>query len=294
MAEFHSGFVALLGRPNVGKSTLMNRLVGQKVAIVSPRPQTTRNRIMGVVTKENAQMVLLDTPGLHTPRTKLGERMMKEARDALQDIDGLLLLVDAGDFRDEDRRLIDAYAAQRCPKAVAVNKIDEAPREQVARALARLNDAAVKDIYPISARTGEGVEELFQLMLSWLPEGPRYFPDDMVTDKPERFFIAELVREKALIHLREEVPHGVGVEVQSMSTTPSGLCEIHAAIYCERDAHKGILIGKQGSMLRTIGQEARADIEKMLGARVDLRLFVKVRERWRDSNDALRDLGYDD
>lgn len=294
MEAFHSGFIAIIGRPNVGKSTLMNAMIGEKVAIVSNRPQTTRNRIMGICTQEHSQIVFLDTPGLHTPRTKLGEYMMKSARDALQGIDGLIVMVDATAVGRQDRTVVADMAQHKVPKVLVLNKIDLLPREDLLALIASFAEAGYDDIIPISARTGDGLEQLKTLLIGYLPEGPQYFPPDAVTDQPERLICGELIREKALRHLKDEVPHGIGVEMMSIQKVSDNLTEIHATIYCERPAHKGIIIGKQGSMLKTIGQEARQDIETLLGTHVHLQLWVKVRENWRNRMDDLHTLGYED
>ena len=294
MAAFHSGFIAIVGRPNVGKSTLMNALVGEKVAIVSDKPQTTRNRIMGVLSRPGEQMVFLDTPGLHTPRNRLGEYMMKCARDALSGIDALMVLADASAVGRQDRAVVEEMSRQPVKKALVLNKIDLLPRENLLELIASFASAGYDDIIPVSAKTGDGLEALKNLLAAYLPQGPRYFPEDAMTDQPERVLCAEIIREKALLHLRDEVPHGIGVEMMSMTALRDGLTEIHATLYCERAAHKGIIIGKQGAMLKRIGQEARADIEALLGVRVHLQLWVKVRENWRDRPTDLRTLGYVD
>ena len=289
----HSGFIAIMGRPNVGKSTLMNAMVGEKVAIVSNRPQTTRNRIMGIYTEKDAQIVFLDTPGLHTPRTRLGEYMMKAAKDALQGIDALIVMVDATAVGKHDDQIVEDMSRYEVKKALVLNKIDLLPKESLLALMQRYQAAGYDDIVPVSARTGDGLAQLRALLVSYLPEGPQYFPPDAVTDQPERLICAELIREKALLHLRDEVPHGIGVEMLAMKRR-GDLMEIHATIYCERAAHKGIIIGKQGAMLRRIGQEARQDIEGLLGMRVNLQLWVKVREDWRNRPEDLRTLGYED
>ena len=293
MSSYHSGFVAIIGRPNVGKSTLMNAMVGEKVAIVSNRPQTTRNRIMGICTQENSQIVFLDTPGLHTPRNRLGEYMVKATRDALTGIDALIVMVDATAVGKQDRAVVEDMSAHKVKKALVLNKIDLLPKESLLGLIAEFSQAGYDDIMPISAATGDGLEALKALLVSYLPEGPQYFPPDAITDQPERLICAELIREKALLHLKDEVPHGVGVEMMSIQKVSENLMEIHATIYCERAAHKGIIIGKQGTMLKRIGQEARQDIETLLGMHVHLQLWVKVRENWRNRMDDLRTLGYE-
>ena len=291
--KFHSGFVTIVGRPNVGKSTLMNALVGEKVAIVSNRPQTTRNRIMGVMTQPECQIVFLDTPGIHNPRTRLGEYMMQSVRDAMDGMDGMLVLVDATQVGEQDRRIVSEMGEKKVPKVLALNKIDLLAKEKLLALIASFADCGYDAIIPISARDGDGLEELAQALMASLPEGPQYFPEDMMTDQPERQICAEMIREKALLHLRDEVPHGIGVEMMAMNKENDDFMEIHATLYCERDAHKGIIIGKHGAMLQMIGSEARKDIEQLLGMHVNLKLWVKVRPDWRNRMDDLRNLGYE-
>ena len=293
MKKFRSGFVTIVGRPNVGKSTLMNALVGEKVAIVSSRPQTTRNRIMGVMTRDDWQMVFLDTPGIHTPRTKLGNYMMQSVREAMDGMDGMMVLVDATAVGEHDRSIVKDMASKKVPKVLLLNKIDLLQPEKLLALIASFADCGYDAIIPISAKTGDGLELLTKTMAEKLPEGPKYFPDDMMTDQPERLIVAEMIREKALLHLRDEVPHGIGVEIMGMNKESEDFMEIHATIYCERDAHKGIIIGKRGAMLQQIGTEARHDIENLLGLHVNLKLWVKVRPDWRNRMDDLRTLGYD-
>ena len=291
--KFHSGFVTIVGRPNVGKSTLMNALVGEKVAIVSNRPQTTRNRIMGVMTQPECQIVFLDTPGIHNPRTRLGEYMMQSVRDAMDGMDGMLVLVDATQVGEQDRKIVQEMSGRKVPKILALNKIDLLPKEKLLALMESFAQCGYDEIIPISAKTGDGVEELAKALIAKLPEGPKYFPDDMMTDQPERQICAEMIREKALLHLRDEVPHGIGVEMMAMNKESDDFMEIHATIYCEREAHKGIIIGKHGAMLQLIGSEARRDIEQLLGLHVNLKLWVKVRPDWRNRMDDLRTLGYE-
>ena len=291
--KFHSGFVTIVGRPNVGKSTLMNALVGEKVAIVSNRPQTTRNRIMGVMTRPECQIVFLDTPGIHNPRTRLGEYMMQSVRDAMDGMDGMLVLVDATQVGEQDRKIVQEMSSRKVPKILALNKIDLLPKEKLLALMESFAQCGYDEIIPISAKTGDGVEELAKALIAKLPEGPKYFPDDMMTDQPERQICAEMIREKALLHLRDEVPHGIGVEIMGMNKESDDFMEIHATIYCERDAHKGIIIGKRGAMLQQIGSEARQDIENLLNMHVNLKLWVKVRPDWRNRMDDLRNLGYE-
>ena len=291
--KFHSGFVTIVGRPNVGKSTLMNALVGEKVAIVSNRPQTTRNRIMGVMTQPECQIVFLDTPGIHNPRTRLGEYMMQSVRDAMDGMDGMLVLVDATQVGEQDRKIVQEMSSRKVPKILALNKIDLLPKEKLLALMESFAQCGYDEIIPISAKTGDGVEELAKALIAKLPEGPKYFPDDMMTDQPERQICAEMIREKALLHLRDEVPHGIGVEMMAMNKESDDFMEIHATIYCEREAHKGIIIGKHGAMLQLIGSEARRDIEQLLGLHVNLKLWVKVRTDWRNRMSDLRTLGYE-
>ncbi|MBQ7887430.1 MAG: GTPase Era [Clostridia bacterium] len=291
--QFLSGFAAIVGRPNVGKSTMMNAMVGEKVAIVSNRPQTTRNRIMGVATEKDHQIVFLDTPGLHKPRTKLGEYMVKSVQDAMDGIDVLLVLVDVSDVGPQDRAIVEEMAARNVKKILVLNKTDIVDEAKLMATIQSFSSEKYDAIVPISARTGKNMAELRRLIVSFLPQGPKYFPDDMMTDQPERLICAEIIREKALLHLREEVPHGIGVEMMRIQKLSDNMTEIHATIYCERASHKGIIIGKQGAMLRTIGAESRRDIENLLGTRINLQLWVKVREDWRNRMDDLRTLGYE-
>ena len=291
---FRSGFVAILGRPNVGKSSIMNRFVGEKVAIVSNHPQTTRSRLLGVATHADWQIVFVDTPGLHKPRTKLGQYMVKAANDAREGVDAVLCVVDGQFIGAGDRAILEDVAKMGCPKFLAVNKIDLCEPEKLMPQLQKLNDLGFDQIVCVSARRGDRMDELLSMLVSAMPEGPKYFPDDMMTDQPERVLCAEIIREKALWNLRDEVPHGVGVEMLSIKEVRPGLTEIHANIYCERASHKSIIIGKQGAMLGKIGSESRRDIEKLLNTHVLLKLWVKVREDWRNRAGDLRALGYED
>ena len=292
--SFRSGFVAILGRPNVGKSSIMNRFVGEKVAIVSNHPQTTRSRLLGVATHADWQIVFVDTPGLHKPRTKLGQYMVKAANDAREGVDAVLCVVDGQFIGAGDRAILEDVAKMGCPKFLAVNKIDLCEPEKLMPQLQKLNGLGFDQIVCVSARRGDRMDELLSMLVSAMPEGPKYFPDDMMTDQPERVLCAEIIREKALWNLRDEVPHGVGVEMLSIKEARPGLTEIHANIYCERASHKSIIIGRQGAMLGKIGSEARRDIEKLLNTHVSLKLWVKVREDWRNRAGDLRALGYED
>lgn len=291
---YRSGFVTLCGRSNVGKSTLVNALVGQKVAIVSPRAQTTRSNLRGIVTRPDYQMILIDTPGIHTARNKLGEYMMREASAALSQVEAVIFVVDAAaGFRDADKKILERLEDAQAPVFVAVNKIDAAHKTSVARVCeALLAFPFVRQVVPISAKNGLGVDELETLVAQQLPQGPQYFPAEMVTDQPERVIIAELIREKALYRLHEEVPHGIGVELIRMQKRSDDVVEIYANVLCERASHKGIIIGRGGAMLKEIGIAARRDIELLLGEKVDLRLWIKVQSDWRNRAGILNELGY--
>ena len=291
--QYHSGFVTIVGRPNVGKSSLMNRMIGEKIAIVSSRPQTTRSRIMGVLTMPGYQAVFLDTPGIHDPRTKLGEYMMHAVRDAMEGTDTVLVILDVTHITENDLRIAGEMKGKKIPAVMALNKIDLVTPEQVLAATAKAAEAGYEEIVPVSAKTGSGIDDLVSCLKKHLPAGPQYFPDDMITDQPERILCAEIIREKALRHLRDEVPHGIGVEIMKIEALSEKLTEINATIYCERDAHKGIIIGKHGAMLQTIGTEARADIERLMDTHVNLKLWVKIRPDWRNNISDLRNLGYD-
>lgn len=295
--QYRSGFVAILGRPNVGKSTLLNALVGEKIAIVSHKPQTTRNTIQGVLSGEGFQIVFLDTPGIHQPKNKLGEYMVKTAWRSLDEVEAILMLVDAAaGIGEGDRALFQSLQNRKAPLILAVNKMDAA-NEDTAKAQVEhlLTLGSADEVVYISARRRKGLGELEAALQKRLPEGPQYFPEDMITDQPEQRLICEMIREKMLILLQEEVPHGIGVELMAMhERQDKPLVDIQATIFCERGSHKGIIIGKQGSMLRKIGAQARYDIEKLLGCQVNLQLWVKVRENWRNSPLALKELGYQD
>lgn len=292
--QFRSGFVTIVGKPNAGKSTTMNAMIGEKIAIVSNKPQTTRNKIMGVVSDENWQIVFIDTPGIHQPRNKLGEYMMKTVHDAMDGMDCVLVVADASHLTEADTDIMNEMSQVKCPKVLALNKTDLIEPSSLLEIINSVRNFGFDDIIPISAKTGDGLKELNDTLVKHLPDGPQYFPDDMITDQPERLLCGEIIREKALRHLRDEVPHGIGVEMMAMEKKNDHFMEINATIYCERNAHKGIIIGKQGSMLKIIGSEAREDIEKLLGIHVDLKLWVKVREDWRNRKDELKNLGYSD
>ena len=280
---FKSGFVSIVGRPNVGKSTLMNNVVGEKIAIMSDKPQTTRNTIQAVYTDEEAQVVFLDTPGIHKPKNKLGEFMVKSATDAFKNVDLVLFVVDESKkIGPGDRKIIDDLKNIKTPVVLVLNKIDQLNEEELFDLMKMYNAEGVfEQIVPISALKGRNINELLKVIKSHLEEGPQYFPDYMITDQPERVLVSELIREKVLHYIHDEVPHGVAVEIERMkSRKDKEIVDISAVIYCERDSHKGIIIGKNGRKLKGIGKSARADIELLLGSQANLQLWVKVKEDW--------------
>ena len=293
MSTHKSGFTAVIGRPNVGKSTLINALIGQKIAIMSDKPQTTRSRILCILT-EDAQIIFLDTPGVHKPKHKLGDYMAKATEGALHGVDVIVFVVDVTEKMGAGEQYILKQLERVCvPVLLAVNKVDCIAREQVLPILA--NYAKAYDfagIVPISAREGENLEGLLAEIKAHLPEGPQYYPADMVTDQPERLIVAELVREKVLALTRDEIPHAVAVDIEEMTARPKGDVYIRAVIYVERESQKGIVIGAHGALLRTIGQQARIDVETLLGAKVYLDLWVKTRRDWRNRANALREFGF--
>ncbi len=296
MSEFRSGFVSIIGCPNVGKSTILNKLIGQKIAIVTDRAQTTRNKITGVLSKPDYQMIFLDTPGVTVPKNKLGEYMQKVAYDAINEVEAILFVADAEQgVRERDAAILEKLSHAKAPVIAFINKTDAASLGQANEAQETLEQHAfIKAILRGSAGTGKGLEELEHTLSTYLVPGPQYFPDDMVTDQPERIIVGELIREKALLLLREEVPHGVGVGVDKMERREDrDMMDVYATIYCERESHKGIIIGKGGSMLKRIGQDSRKDIEWMLGCPVNLQLWVKIKEDWRNRPGMLHELGYE-
>ena len=286
--------ITVCGRPNVGKSTLTNALVGEKIAIVSNKPQTTRNRITGIVSRGATQFVLMDTPGFHRPRTKLGDYMVNVVRESVADVDGVLLLVEpVAAVGPQEEALLERLREGGAPVILVINKIDTVERTrllEVIAAYAPLYD--FEAVIPVSAKTGEGLDELMDEMEKFAAEGPHFFPDDMITDQPERQICAELLREKLLLCLDKEIPHGTAVELTRFTEREDGVIEMEATIYCEKDSHKGIIIGKKGAMLKKIGELARADMEEFLGAKVFLQTWVKVKENWRDSVGLLRNFGF--
>ena len=288
--------VSVVGRPNVGKSTLTNKLVGQKVAIVSSKPQTTRTRITGLLNKNGTQYVFLDTPGLHKPRTQLGDYMCKVVTDTVSEVDAAMLVVEPiANIGPAEESLIAQIKAHHMPAVLVINKIDTVKKEELLNVIATYAAAhEFEAVVPISARTGEGLDDLLGELSKYAIEGPQLFSEDMVSDQPERQLVAEIIREKMLRLLDREVPHGVAVGIERWHEREDGLVEINAVIYCEKASHKGIIIGKQGAMLREIGKQARGDIERMLDAKVYLELWVKVKEGWRNNQYQMRNFGYEE
>ena len=291
-----SAMITICGRPNVGKSTLTNFLVGEKIAIVSNKPQTTRNRICGIVTRDNTQFVFVDTPGYHRARTKLGDYMVNTVRESIADVDLTLLVVEPiASIGPQEEGLIEKIRASHCPAVLVINKIDTVEKDTLLEVIARYSQAySFEDILPISAKTGDGVEELLRVCGKYAQEGPFLFPDDVTTDQPERQVMAEIIREKLLWCLDKEIPHGTAVEITKFSERDNGIIDIDATIYCEKASHKGIIIGKQGAMLKKISSMARADCEKFMGTQVFLTTWVKVKENWRDSDFLVKNFGYRD
>ena len=292
-ADYKSGFVTLIGRPNVGKSTLMNYLIGQKIAITSNKPQTTRNRIQTVLTTEEGQIVFVDTPGIHKAKNKLGEYMVNVAERTLNEVDVVLWLVEPTTFIGAGEQHIASQLSKvKKPVILVINKVDMVKKEEVfsfIEAYRKIYDFA--EIVPVSARSGENTDELVKVVLKYLPYGPQFYDEDTITDQPERQIVAELIREKALHCLNDEIPHGIAVAIDKMSYGKK-LVTVEATIICERDSHKGIIIGKQGAMLKKIGSTARFEIERMLDSKVNLQLWVKVKKDWRDSDFLIRNFGY--
>ena len=291
---FKSGFVTIVGRPNVGKSTLLNHIMGEKLSIVSNKPQTTRNNIQTILTGDNHQLVFVDTPGIHKPKHKLGEYLVNSAKDSIKEVDLVLFLINPDEeIGRGDKFIIETLKNQKAPVFLVVNKIDEFTQDRVAKTLQMYSEEMdFKEIIPISALKGKNVEKLVELMIDTMPEGPKYYPDDMITDVQERFVISEIVREKALRTLREEIPHGIAVDVIQMKQSPSGTWHIEVDMLCEKDSHKGIIIGKNGQSLKKIGESARYEIERFLHSKVNLKIWVKVRKEWRDNQNLLKELGY--
>lgn len=292
--DHRSGFVTIVGRPNVGKSTLLNAMVGAKVSIISDKPQTTRNTVRGVATLDGAQVVFIDTPGLHRPRTRLGERLNRRALDALEEVDVVVVVVEAdAEVGPGDRFVSEHALAVRTPAIAAVNKVDRASPEDIAAQLVRLGELGEFDAFvPVSALTGDGVDALFGEITARLPAGPRYYPDGELTDQPDAFLAAEIVREKLLEVTRDEVPHSIAVVVDEIEDRPNGVLAIDAVVLVERDSQKGIVIGKQGAVLKQVGMRAREELEAIFGTRVFLETHVRVEKDWQRRDHALDRLGY--
>lgn len=291
---FKSGFVAVVGRPNVGKSTLINALIDDKIVIVSDKAQTTRNRIVCVYTDEKKQIVFMDTPGIHKPKHKLGEFMVDQAVDSLREVEAVLFVVAANEKRGPgDNFVIEQLKRVNVPVFLIVNKIDTMEKQDLLEAIVSYeNSYPFEAVVPISAKEKDNIEEVVNLLETHLPEGPKYFPDDMITDQPERLIISDIVREKILLQTHDEIPHAIAVDVDEMKTRDDGTTYVRATIYVERDSQKGIIIGKQGAMLKTIGREARGDVERLLATKVFLDLWVKVKKDWRNKSGMLSELGY--
>lgn len=292
---YKSGFATIIGRPNVGKSTLLNRIIGEKIAIISDKPQTTRNRIQCVYTGDNEQIVFLDTPGIHKPKNKLGEYMVNVSKETLNEVDVILWLVDEStEIGPGDKFIMEQIQNISTPKILVINKIDKLKNEEVTQIIENYSQYDIfKDIIPISAQEGSGVDRLLRVIVDMLPEGPKYFPEDMITDQPERQIVSEIIREKALNYLDEEVPHGIAVGIDTMKQRENkNIIDINATIYCERESHKGIIIGKGGRKLKGIGKSARLDIENLLGSQIFLTLWVKVEKNWREKEKLIKYFGY--
>jgi len=294
--NFHSGFVSIVGRPNVGKSTLMNCLIGEKIAITSNKPQTTRNKIQSILTTDKSQIIFIDTPGIHKPKSKLGDYMLKSAVTTLNEVDIILYVVEPFEkVNEDDLNIIKKLNSIKTLVFLVINKIDTVQKTEILKviqAYKQLYD--FKEIIPISAINGVNKDDLLKSIFKYLPKGPQYFPPDMITDQPERQIAAEIIREKALYFLQDEIPHGIAVEITDMKKRENKeIVDVDATIYCERNSHKPIIIGKQGLMLKKIASKARLDIERLLGSPINLQVWVKVKKDWRDSNFVLKNLGYD-
>ena len=293
---YKSGFVTVIGRPNVGKSTLLNQVIGEKISIISDKPQTTRNKIQLVYTEDESQIVFIDTPGIQMPRNKLGEYMLKMSRSTLEEVDVLTFMIDNSmEIGKMDSMIIEDLKSISTPKVLLINKIDELKPEDVLQLIDKYNAMDMFDhIIPISALYGTNIDKYVEILKEMIPEGPQYFPEDMITDQPERFIISEIIREKALINLEEEIPHGIYVAVDKVKKRPDkDLIDVFANIYCEKKSHKGIIIGKNGSKLKEIGMQARKDIELLLGSKVNLQLWVKIEPNWREKESKVKYFGYE-
>jgi GTP-binding protein Era len=295
MEEFKSGFIALAGRPNVGKSTLMNQMVGRKLAIISDKPQTTRNKITAVLTTDHAQLIFIDTPGIHKPKDKLGEYMVTVAQNVLHEVDVILFLIEAGEKQigRGDRYIIEQLKQSNTPVVLVINKIDLVEKETLLALIEMYRHSMdFVGVVPVSAINGENVRTLISMLAGMLSQGPKYYPDDMITDQPEREIIKEIIREKVLHQTREEIPHAVAVEIEEIKPRNNDMVYVRAVIFTEKQSQKGIIVGKEGQLLKKVGAAARLDIENLLGSKVYLDLWVKVRKDWRNSRNYLKDFGY--
>jgi len=292
---YKSGFISIIGRPNVGKSTFLNRVIGQKIAIMSDKPQTTRNKVQGVLTTDDAQLIFIDTPGIHKPKHKLGDFMMKVAQNTLKEVDLILFMVNAAEgFGRGEEFILEKFQSVKTPIFLVINKIDQIHPDELLNVIESYKEKySFSEIIPISALEGNNVERLLEQIKTYIPEGPQYYPPDQVTDHPERFIVSELIREKALHLTREEIPHSLAVLIDKMERRDDkDMIHVMATIIVERDSQKGIVIGKQGKMLKEIGKRARLDIENLLGSKVFLELWVKVQKDWRNKMSQLRDFGF--
>ncbi|KDR95088.1 GTP-binding protein Era [Peptoclostridium litorale DSM 5388] len=293
--SFKSGFVSVIGRPNVGKSTTINAIVGEKVAIISDKPQTTRNKIQAVYSDNDSQIVFIDTPGIHKPKNKLGEFMVKAANQTFNEVDLLIFMVDSSlQMGPGDSKIIENLKGIKTPKILVVNKIDTIEKEDLIKIVEKYHGKGIFDeIVPISAAKNRNVETLINVIKGYMEDGPKYFPDDMVTDQPERVIVSEIIREKVLLYTEKEVPHGVAVDIERIKKRKEkDIIDVSAVIYCERDSHKGIIIGKNGRKLKGIGKAAREEIEALFGSKVNLQTWVKVKENWRDRENYVKNFGY--
>lgn len=292
---YKSGFVTVIGRPNVGKSTLLNQVIGEKISIISDKPQTTRNKILMVYSEDDFQVVFLDTPGIQMPKNKLGDYMLKISKSTLEEVDVIAFMVDESqEVGKLDKYILEELKGIKTPIILLINKIDKLQEEEIISLIKRYDEMNMfKEIIPISAINNENINRFIQVLKEMLQEGPQYFPDDMITDQPEKFIIAETIREKALINLEEEVPHGIAVGIEGIKEREGkDMIDVFATIYCEKESHKGIVIGKKGAKLKEIGQTAREDIEKLLGSKVNLQLWVKVEKNWRERDNKVKYFGY--
>ncbi len=292
---YKSGFVTVIGRPNVGKSTLLNQVIGEKISIISDKPQTTRNKIQLVYTEEESQIIFIDTPGIQMPRNKLGEYMLKMSRSTLEEVDVLTFMIDSSmEIGKMDSMIIEDLKKISTPKILLINKIDELKDEDVLQLIDKYNKMDMfQEIVPISALNATNLDKYIEVLKSMIPEGPQYFPEDMITDQPERFIISEIIREKALINLDQEIPHGIYVAIDSIRERENkDLIDVFANIHCEKKSHKGIIIGKNGSKLKEIGKQARQDIELLLGSKINLQLWVKIEPNWREKENKVKYFGY--